>query len=146
MQNKGHIMDLEECIEKGLLKKERIEKERIKKELNESKKDFSDAKESFKTKKFKWAIIQCYYSMFHAVRAVLFSYGLKERSHFTLSIFLEHLVKENKLDSKFLNDFKAAMFLRESADYRAEYSRERAEKLLEIAKEFNKEIKKLIKL
>jgi hypothetical protein len=36
-----------------------------------------------------------------------------------------------------VNDFKAGMFTREEADYRAE-------KLLEIAKEFNKRMKKFI--
>ncbi len=136
-------MDLGECLEKGLLKKIKVDKERIKKELEEGRRDFLDAKASFKAGKFKWAIIQCYYSIFHYARAVLFSFGLKERSHLALSIFLEDLVKKRKLESKYANDFKAAMFTRESADYRAEYSRERAGKLIEIAKEFNKRMKNL---
>jgi uncharacterized protein (UPF0332 family) len=138
-------MDLEECLEKGLLKRIKIDEGRIKKELNESRKDFLDAQASFKDGKFKWAIIQCFYSIFHSARAVLFFSGLKERSHLALLVFLEDLVKKRKLEPKYASDFKAAMFTRESADYRAEYSRERAEKLIEIAREFTQRMNKLIK-
>jgi uncharacterized protein (UPF0332 family) len=50
------------------------------------------------------------------------------------------------LEPKYVNDFKVAMFTREEADYRAEYSRERAESLIEIAKEFNERMRQLIHL
>ncbi|MFN4132915.1 MAG: HEPN domain-containing protein [Candidatus Hadarchaeales archaeon] len=112
--------------------------------MRESRMDFLDSQASFKAKKFKWAIIQCYYSIFHSARAVLFSFGLKERSHAALALFLEDLVKKGKLEPKYANDFKAAMFTRESADYQAEYSRERAEELIEIAKEFNRKMRELV--
>lgn len=139
------MMDLEECLEKGLLKRIKVDKERIKKELGEGRRDFLDAQASFKARKFKWTIIQCYYSIFHSARALLFSFGFKERSHVALSVFLEDLVKRGRLESKYSNDFKGAMFTRENADYRAEYSRERAEKLIGIAKEFNRRMNKLVK-
>ena len=138
-------MDLAECLEKGLLKRTKIDKEMIEKELIESRRDFLDARVSFKMGKSKWAIIQCYYSIFHSARALLFSFGLKERSHLALSVFLDDIVIKKKLESKYANDFKAAMFTRENADYRAEYSRERAEKLIEIAKEFNQKMKELVR-
>jgi uncharacterized protein (UPF0332 family) len=137
-------VDIKEALEKGFLKKIKIEVERIDKELNESKKDLRDAKSSFKARKFKWSIIQSYYSMFHAARAVLFSIGLKERRHFAIITVLEDLVKRKKLESKFVNDFKAGMFAREEADYEAEYPKERAKSLLRIADEFSKRMKSLL--
>jgi len=129
---------------KGVLKKIKVEKGMIEKELRESEKDFDDAKTSFKMKKFKWAIIQSYYSMFHAARAVIFSLGLKERRHFAIAVVLEDLVKKKKLEPKFVNDFKAGIFTREEADYEAEYSKERAESLIKIVEEFNKRMKDIL--
>lgn len=137
-------MNIEECLRKGFLRKIKVEKELMGKELEESKRDFEDAKTSFNMGKFKWAIIQSYYSMFHAARAVLFSLGLKERGHFAIPVVLEHLVKNKKLEPRFVNDFKAGVFTREEADYEAEYSQDRAESMLEIAEEFNKRMRNLL--
>jgi uncharacterized protein (UPF0332 family) len=137
-------VNIEECLKKGFLKKIKVEKGMIEKELRESEKDFDDAKTSFKMKKFKWAIIQSYYSMFHAARAVIFSLGLKERRHFAIAVVLEDLGKKKKLEPKFVNDFKAGIFTREEADYEAEYSKERAESLIKIVEEFNKRMKDIL--
>lgn len=137
-------MNVEECLRKGFLKKIKVEKELVEKELEESKRDFEDSKTSFKMGKFKWAIIQSYYSMFHAARAVLFSLGLKERRHSAIPVVLEYLVKKKKLEPRFVNDFKAGIFTREEADYEAEYSQDRAESLLEIAEEFNKRMRNVL--
>lgn len=137
-------MNIEDCLKKGFLKKIKIEKELMEKELGESEKDFGDAKASLRMKKFKWAIIQSYYSMFHAGRAVLFSLGLKERRHFAITVVLEELVRKKKLESKYVSDFKAGMFTREEADYEAEYSEERASSLLKITEEFNKRMRNIL--
>jgi uncharacterized protein (UPF0332 family) len=67
---------------KKLLKKIRVDKKWIEKELKESQKDLVDAKDSFQNGKFKWSIIQAYYSIFHSARAVLFSYGFKGKKPF----------------------------------------------------------------
>ncbi|MEM2896820.1 MAG: HEPN domain-containing protein [Candidatus Bathyarchaeia archaeon] len=136
---------MDDYLKKGFLKKIKIEKELIEKEVRESERDFDDAKTSFEMGKFKWAIIQSYYSMFHAARAVLFSLGLKERRHSAITIVLEDLVKKKKIEPRFVNDFKAGIFAREEADYEAEYSQERAESLLKIAEEFNKKMRDILR-
>jgi len=138
-------MDLEECLEKGFLKKTKVERERIEKELDESEKDFKDANASLRARKFKWAIIQSYYSMFHAAKAVLLSLGFKERRHFAIAVVLDDLVKGKKLESKFVDYFKAGVFTREEADYELEYSQERAKSLLETVEEFNRRMRDLLK-
>lgn len=138
-------MNIEECLEEGFLKKIKAAKEEIGKELKESDKDFNDSKDSLQQEKYKWCIIQAYYSMFHSARAVIMSLGYKERRHFAVGVVLESLVKGNRMESYFLDDFKAAMFAREEADYGASYSRERAEQMLTMAEEFGDRMKKMAK-
>lgn len=139
-------MNVEDCIKEGFLKRIKVEKELIEKELKESERDFDDSKTSFRMKKFKWATIQAYYSMFHSARAVLSSLGLKERRHFAIAVVLEDLAKKKKLEPRFVNDFKAGIFTREEADYDAEYSQGKAEGLLKIAEEFNKRMRDILKM
>ncbi|MCK4335461.1 MAG: HEPN domain-containing protein [Candidatus Aenigmarchaeota archaeon] len=137
-------MDVKKCLEKGFLKRVKPDKMEIKKELSESKNDMEDAKNSLKNGKYKWAIIQAYYSMFHSARTVLVSNGYRERKHFAITIVLEHLVRSKKLESYFVDDFKAAIFAREEADYSSVYSKERAEQILTAAEEFADRMEKLV--
>ncbi|MBI4232298.1 HEPN domain-containing protein [Candidatus Peregrinibacteria bacterium] len=45
----------------------------ILKEIEGAQEDLKDAEDSLQLKKFKWATIQAYYSMFHSARALLYS-------------------------------------------------------------------------
>ena len=137
-------MNIDECMREGFLKRIKPGEREIQKELEESEKDFRDSQESLNSGKYKWCIIQAYYSMFHSARAVVFSYGYNERRHFAIAVVLEQLVREGKLESSFVGDFKSAMFTREEADYEASYSKERAEQILGIAQEFNRRMRKLL--
>jgi len=128
------------------LKRVKPDKMEIRKELNESKNDMGNAKNSLKNGNYKWAIIQAYYSMFHSARAVLVSNGYRERRHFAITVVMEHLVRSKKLESYFVDDFKAAIFAREEADYSSVYSREWAEQILTAAEEFAERMKKLVSL
>ena len=110
-------MNVEECIKEGYLQSISIDKNLIKKEIEESEYDLNKAEIALKEKDYKWCIVKCYYSMFHASRGVLFSIGLRERRHFAIQIVLEDLNKKGKLESKFLADFASAMSAREDADY-----------------------------
>jgi len=44
-------------------------------------------------------LIQSYYAMFHAAKAVLFSMGLREKKHFAVTMVLEMLSKEGKIEN-----------------------------------------------
>jgi uncharacterized protein (UPF0332 family) len=137
-------MDIDECLREGFLKKAKPDEREIQKELDESGKDFRDSQESLVNGKYKWCIIQAYYSIFHSARAVIFSRGYKERRHFAIAVVLEQLVSEGKLESSFVGDFKSAMFTREEADYDASYSREKAEQMLDIAQDFNERMRNIL--
>ena len=115
--------DFKQCLEnKKIIPFERG-KELVKKELSISENDLLDAKAGFQEKRYKWSTIQAYYAMFHATRALVYSKGYREKSHYCLSVALRALfVEEGKLDAQTGRDFLNAMNLREAADYEAEFS------------------------
>ena len=138
-------MDINECLEKGFLKKIRPAQDLVEKEITEGKYDFIKAQRALDDKDYKWAIVKAYYSMFHYARALLFKLGFQEKRHFVISIVLEDIHKKGELESKYLNDFNSAISAREDADYHYVYSKEKAQHSLDIAKEFNKKLLELIK-
>ena len=131
-------------MEKGYLTSSKPDKELSDKELNEAKYDLEKANKAFKEEDFKWCIVKCYYSLFHATKAVLFKLGYIEKRHIAVLIVLEELNKKGKIESRFITNFKASMSAREDADYHYSYSKETAEYELGIAKEFLEEIKRLL--
>jgi len=65
--------------------------------------------------------------MYHAARALIFSEGYRERSHYCLLIALQELfVDRGILDPDLLESFRNSMKLRETADYRSDFSEEGA--------------------
>lgn len=136
-------MDIKKCLEEGFLKKIKPDEKLIKKEFKESDYDLEKAENALNEEDFKWCIIKSYYSMFHAARAILFKSGYREKRHFAISVILEGLNKNGKLESKYLNDFRAAISSREDADYHYTYSKDTAEHNLTIAKEFLEKMKGL---
>ncbi|MFH0837061.1 MAG: HEPN domain-containing protein [Candidatus Aenigmatarchaeota archaeon] len=138
-------MNIDDYIKEGFLQKILIDRVLIKKELAEAEYDLQKAQHAFDEEDYKWCIIKCYCSMFHASRALLFSTGLRERRHFAISIVLENMNKQGKLESRFLTDFSSAMSAREDADYHYKHSRETTVIILESAKEFMKKFKTMVK-
>ena len=108
-----------------------------KNELEAAKDDLNEAKDRLKNKKYKYATITAYYSMFHAARALIYSKGYREKSHYYLLVALQALfVDKGLIEDELAKDFHTAMVLRESADYHGEFSREGAESSIESATKF----------
>ena len=59
---------IDELVKKNKLKKGIFSEEMYKKEFAISQKDLETSKKSFEDRNYKWAIIQAYYSIFHAAR------------------------------------------------------------------------------
>ncbi|KKR32984.1 MAG: hypothetical protein UT66_C0048G0001, partial [candidate division CPR2 bacterium GW2011_GWC1_39_9] len=90
--------------------------------------------------------IQAYYSMFHAARALLFAKGYREKSHYCLKIAMQALYADEKIiDQSIVDDFDTTMLLRETADYKSDFSKEGAESALENAEEFLRVTEELLK-
>jgi uncharacterized protein (UPF0332 family) len=61
----------------------------VKKELKAAKDDLKEAQDRFKSKKYKYATITAYYSMFHSARALLYGKGYGEKSHYWLIVAMQ---------------------------------------------------------
>lgn len=89
--------------------------------------------------------LQAYYAMFHAARALLYSRGFRERSHFCVVVGVEHLFGEVELiDLKWIRALRNAMSLREDADYSDAYSADGADVSVGSAKCFLQEAERLL--
>ena len=109
------------------------------KELVAATSDLSDAKAGYEDGRYKWSTIQGYYSMFHVARALVYSRGYREKSHYCLAVALRALfVDEGKLDARIVREFVAAMNLREAADYETEFSGAGAKAVITSAERFIK--------
>jgi uncharacterized protein (UPF0332 family) len=138
--------EFDNCIEKRGLKKENPNKDMINKELKEAENDFNEATDSFEDKSFKWCIIQSYYAMFHAAKALVMSKGYREKSHYCLEIALNELfIKTGRIDEKFLDMFDETMGARKDADYGLIYSPDTAQEALDNSGEFIALAKKMLK-
>lgn len=107
----------------------------VHKESIAAKSDLKDAKESLAIKKFKWATIQAYYSMFHSARALLFEKGYREKSHYALLEAVRELYR-NDIEHSLIREFEYGMHLRQEADYGLKFSESGAIDVIETAERF----------
>ena len=109
----------------------------VKKEFSVARSDLSDAKAGYENERYKWSTIQAYYAMFHAARALIYSQGYREKSHYCLAVALRALfVDEGTMDAQLVRDLLNAMNLREAADYEAEFSQSGAKAAIVSAEKF----------
>ncbi len=112
-------------------------KELVGKELQAAHDDLAEAEDRFRNERYKYATVTAYYSMFHTARALLYSEGFREKSHYWLVVALQALfVDKGLLDESLAESFHDAMVLREDADYHGNFSKEGAEMTLASARAF----------
>lgn len=117
----------------------------VSKEMSLAEQDQGSAQKSLEEGNFKWSIIQAYYSMFHSARALIYSQGYRERSHYCLIEAIRTLFVEKRLLSyKLVEALQLGKTLRENADYYGEFSEEAAQEMLENSKVYIEEAQKLI--
>lgn len=109
----------------------------VRKEISVAQSDLFDAKAGYGNERYKWSTIQAYYAMFHAARALIYSEGYREKSHYCLAVALRALfVDKNTMDSQLVRDFLNAMNLREAADYESDFSQAGAKAVVDSADRF----------
>lgn len=137
--------DFKNCLDKKKLYRSDPAKALAGKEFTSAGADLAEAELSLSQKRYKWATIQAYYAMFHAARAMIYSRGYRERSHFCVVAGIEHLFGEEKsIDLKWVRALTNAMSLREDADYSDAYSPEGAEAAVGNARGFLQEAKRIL--
>ena len=129
--------EFKQCLENKKIIPFARGKNLVKKELSIAKSDLLDAKAGYENQRYKWSTIQAYYAMFHAARALIYSQGYREKSHYCLAVALRALfVDEGTMDARLVRDFLNAMDLREAADYEAEFSQSGAKAVIASAEKF----------
>ncbi|MBT9132274.1 MAG: hypothetical protein DDT32_01754 [Syntrophomonadaceae bacterium] len=81
--------DLKECLEKRKLVRFPLAKKLVGREIEQAKEDLTDSKDSLKVKKYKWATIQAYYSMFHTARGLIYQKGYREKNETSLFLIAD---------------------------------------------------------
>jgi uncharacterized protein (UPF0332 family) len=130
-------VNINDLFRNNLLKKARISRNEIKGSLKLAKKFLQRAKGNLKIQYFDIAFMLAYTSMFHSARSLLFSFGIKERSHFAMILYLKEKFSGNKEILEFLEVLDSYRIARHSIQYRGNScSKTDAEEAIKDAMEF----------
>lgn len=91
-------MRFEECLDRGLIKKDPLAGERVESSLMIAERFLRSSNRNLEIDEFEIAEMAAYNSAFHAARALLFAKGYTERSHFCLGVALRDLYKGKIID------------------------------------------------
>jgi len=133
-------MDLKECFGKGHLKRTAVEKGKIENSFVLSDHFLGRARGNLSMDYYDVSFLMAYNSMLHTAKALLFSRGYSERSHYCMILLLQSEFKGQV--SKFLDILDSYRIARHSIQYRggscaetdAKEAIDDAEKFLELAK------------
>jgi uncharacterized protein (UPF0332 family) len=139
-------MNVGECLNKGLLKKDNADLGKAKRSLEVARFKLTEADSLFNIKMFDMCLVNAYSSMFHSARSLLFKDGFKERSHYALYVYLNEKYKD-RIEPRFLNELNLLRLERHDVFYSLEIKKiesQEAEDALILAKDFLKAVEKLI--
>ncbi|MGA9097520.1 MAG: HEPN domain-containing protein [Methanotrichaceae archaeon] len=91
-------MRFEECLDKGLIKKDPTASERVESSLMIAERFLRSSNRNLEIDEYEMAEMAAYNSAFHAARALLFAKGYTERSHFCLGVALRGLYRGKIID------------------------------------------------
>jgi len=134
-----------QLLEERRLVRIKPDRKLVLKEIEGAKSDLETARKSLRDGNFKWATIQGYYSIFHAARALLYSKGFREKSHYALLVAVQELFSD-ELERFLIQGFEDAMNLRQTADYGLTFSEEGAIDVIETAKKFLLKANEILKI
>ena len=137
---------MQDCFEKGLLKKETADIEKSKKSINTAKYKLNLAKRLFELKIFEETITNSYSAMFHAARALLFMDGIKEKSHYALFLYIKEKYSD-KLERRFINELNTLRLESHEINYgleKSEIKEDDAGDVTKIANDFISAVEKII--
>lgn len=132
-------------LREGKLVRIQPDRELVVKEIKGAESDLETSTESLRAGNLKWATIQGYYSMFHSVRALLYSRGFREKSHYALLVALRELFSRD-VEASLIQGFEDGMELREAADYGLTFSEDGAKDVIENAKKFLVKAKEILNI
>lgn len=140
-------MDVKECLEKGLLKQDTPSGEKAEKSISMAELKLEKARQLLKLDILDMAQVNAYSAMFHAARAVLFTDGFREKSHYAVYVYLKEKYS-SKIEPKFLNELNILRLERHDIFYdfeEPELDAGEISKSILLIEEFIKKIKEVIK-
>ena len=136
---------VDDYLKSNRLKRAPLSAEMIRKELRVGMDDMAEAEHGLERGAYKWATIQAYYAVFHAMRALLYLAGLREESHVALKVAIRELYfEQGKISDDAFRAFERGMELREMADYKATFSEETARWLVDKGRSCLTDVEKLV--
>lgn len=135
-------MTYKQCFERGLLRKATIENEEILHQLEIAENYIKKAESICRNETFDMSFLASYISIFHSARALLYTKGYKERSHFCLFEFIRNEFKNNKEIARFAEIGQNYRETRHKIQYDGSLcSEDSAKEAIDDAKEFLKKAK-----
>jgi len=142
-----NLNEVEDCFEKGLLKKTEKNKRIALQDISQAEFFLNEAFDLINLKKKEMAAIALYNSVFHAGRALLFLDGIKEKSHYCMQKYLEKISADKKiLSSEELSLFDLLRGIRQEVQYNINKVsfEENFNELYNKSEDFTEKIKKIV--
>jgi uncharacterized protein (UPF0332 family) len=109
---------LEECYERGLLRKVPASAEKANLSLAQAREWIHEADKDCEIGALRSALIAVYRGYFHAARALLYRDGIREKSHYCIGIYLESYREKGLLEEEWILLFDHVRGLRQNDQYR----------------------------
>ena len=142
-----NLNEVEDCFEKGLLKKTEKNKRIALQDISQAEFFLNEAFDLINLKKKEMAAIALYNSVFHAGKALLFLDGIKEKSHYCMQKYLEKISADKKiLSSEELSLFDLLRGIRQEVQYNINKVsfEENFNELYNKSEDFTEKIKKIV--
>jgi uncharacterized protein (UPF0332 family) len=140
------LIDLKECIDKGLLRKTAPSREQARMCLEKAEQSLGDAKANLSEGRYDATVLLAYGALLSASRAMLFNDGMREKSHACVARYLEAKYGD-KLGMKTIELLDAFRESRHEVQYSAAFraSKMQAREITEFAEEFLEKAGKIAK-
>ena len=139
--------NFEDCLREGLLRRVPPSRDKAEGSIRAADRWLEEAEKGLESGALNSSVLSSYLAMFHSARAILFSDGYREKSHYCIARYLEEKYVKNKLlETKWVELYDHHRELRHESQYNVTFitSRTEAEKTLKTSKEFVKRMKTLL--
>jgi uncharacterized protein (UPF0332 family) len=92
------LNQLEECYERGLLRKVPASEEKARLSLAQAREWIREAEQDCEAGALRSGLIAAYMGYFHAARALLYRDGVREKSHYCIGVYLESYREKGLLE------------------------------------------------
>jgi len=113
----SYLTRLDECYERGLLRKVPASYDKAILSLAQAREWATEASSDYYAGAFRSALMAAYMGCFHAARAVLFRDGVREKSHYCIGVYLESYRDKGLLEDEWILQFDHMRGLRQSDQY-----------------------------